>query len=421
MLKLKKTENKAVPKRCSVVLISKGAIKATMKEADKIKKLIEKYVRNQCDEKELELLFSYFKQAKSAEVLPKVDELDLLLKEGEWTQDEVDKVYANIKKQIRKHDSSITSKGRLRIKIVRYAAIFIALLGVVTWGYWQITRGGTNPQKVIQSNQIVSTPKSIQLKLGNGTVKMINVADSTAFKDKHGIVIGHQKGEQLTYQQKKYDKLVYNTLIVPYGKKFKVELSDGTWVHMNSGSSLRYPVAFIEGQKRQVYLEGEAYFDVAKDKKHPFIVHVGKLNVEVYGTEFDVLGYKELPSIAVVLVEGSVGMYSKNEKEKIAALTPGVRGSYNKQTHTISKKNVRTSLYTAWMDGEMVFRNMEFKNILMKLERHYNVTIINKNKALEESRYSANFGDEPIEKVLAYLKASYNINYTINNGKIIIE
>src|SRR5690606_36367432 len=110
------------------------------------------------------------------------------------------------------------------------------------------------------------------------------------------------------------DKLAYNTLKIPFGKKFRLQLSDGTMVHINSGSTLKYPIKFIAGENRQVYLDGEAFFDVAKDKKHPFIVNADNLNVRVLGTHFNVSNYPEDAVTDVVLVEGSVGMYRSNEE-----------------------------------------------------------------------------------------------------------
>ncbi|WNH09502.1 FecR family protein [Thalassobellus suaedae] len=193
-------------------------------------------------------------------------------------------------------------------------------------------------------------------------------------------------------------------------------------VHLNSGSSLKYPIKFIEGKNRRVFLSGEAYFSVTKDAKHPFIVNAKDLNVKVYGTKFNVSAYSEDTLTDVVLVEGSVGMYANNEtSNKGTILIPGTKGSFNRVNQNISSENVDTLIYTSWMDGGLFFRKMTFKNIAKKLERHYNKKIIISNTQLENEIFNANFKDEPIENVLGYLKESFSINYTIENDTIYIN
>ena len=120
------------------------------------------------------------------------------------------------------------------------------------------------------------------------------------------------------------ETLVYNTLKIPYGKQFEVELSDGTIVHLNSGTTLRYPVAFLKNQNRKVFLTGEAFFEVAKDKAHPFTVSTQELNVEVLGTKFNASSYTEDVTTDIVLVEGKVALYKdKKENNNSVKLTPG--------------------------------------------------------------------------------------------------
>ncbi|QTD39157.1 DUF4974 domain-containing protein [Polaribacter batillariae] len=208
--------------------------------------------------------------------------------------------------------------------------------------------------------------------------------------------------------------MAYNTLNVPYGKTFELRLSDGTVVHLNAGSSITYPVEFIEGKNRQVSITGEAYVNVTKDSLHPFIVSLNDLNVRVLGTQFNVSAYPEDNVSEIVLVEGSVAMYGKKEKfnkEASVLLEPGFKGRFNKQNHGITKNKVITSTYTSWVNGKLVFRNMTFENILKKLERHYNVNIVNKNKTLSQKKFNANFGKEPLANVLNELKKYYGVQY----------
>ena len=171
---------------------------------------------------------------------------------------------------------------------------------------------------------------------------------------------------------------------------------------------------FLTGKTRQVFLKGEAYFDVAKDEKHPFVVNADHLNVEVLGTQFNFSSYPEDIETDVVLVEGSVNLYSTSNKNNNVLLKPGFKGSLHKKTtDTIATNPVITSIYTSWINGELVFRNITFGNILKKMERHYNVDIVNNNTQLSDEKFNASFRNEPIEKILEYFKITYNINYTI--------
>ena len=139
--------------------------------------------------------------------------------------------------------------------------------------------------------------------------------------------------------------MVYNTLKIPYGKKFEVQLSDGTIVHLNAGTSLRYPVQFVKNQSRQVYLTGEAFFEVSKDKAHPFTVNTQEVNVEVLGTKFNVNSYTEDVSTDVVLVEGKVSLYKdKKTAENQVYLTPGLKGSNIKGQQKITNRSCKYRL-----------------------------------------------------------------------------
>src|SRR5690606_35926115 len=147
----------------------------------------------------------------------------------------------------------------------------------------------------------------ITLQLDNGKVEVINEDDLRRILDTEGSEVGFQNGNQLNYN-KGYgsEKLIYNELNIPNGKKFNLVLSDGTKVSLNSGSSIKFPVQFLPGQNREVTLTGEAYFEVKKDSVDPFIVHVADLKVRVLGTEFNLSSYPEDKEVTAVLVQGSV-------------------------------------------------------------------------------------------------------------------
>ncbi|MBF4515141.1 FecR family protein [Flavobacterium sp. ANB] len=392
-----------------------------MNSNSEIKDLLQKFVLNQCTPEEINEVIAYYKKNKLTEDFPSVEDVqNLLVEMPKMNQQTANDIFLNILSASKENETVIEiapKKSNFR-KYISIAASVVILLGIGLF-YKQNSLNKTAEQKFdFKSTDIV-------LQLEDGKVQVISEDNSVQVLDSKGNVIGNQKGNKLVYENSgDLEKVSYNTIKIPYGKKFQLQLSDGTLVHLNAGTTLKYPVKFIAGENRQVYLDGEAFFDVAKDKKHPFIVNADKLNVRVLGTHFNVSNYPEDDATDVVLVEGSVGMYNTNEDfnaDKNTILKPGYKGSFNKQNAAISTKAVITDIYTSWINGGLTFRNMTFKNIITKLERRYNVTIINKNEKLANEKFNASFGDESIEKVMSYFNDIHGINYTIKNNQILIK
>ncbi|UGU15471.1 DUF4974 domain-containing protein [Sinomicrobium kalidii] len=307
---------------------------------------------------------------------------------------------------------------RFTTRYFKYAAAILVLLAL---GFFY-QQGYFSPRS---DDVLVPREEAVTLQLDNGKIEIIDTETSQNVTDARGNLVGKQNKNQITYTPNAITgSMAYNTLTVPYGKRFEVILSDGTSVRLNAGTSLKYPTHFQEGEHRQVFLNGEAFFEVAKDAERPFIVNADDLNVRVLGTRFNVAIYPEDEATDVVLVEGAVGLYTEDENfnpDKNTVLSPGHIAVFNRKEKTISTKEVVTRVYTSWTKGELVFRNMPLESILKKLERHYNITIINNNTELAQKEFNASFGREPIEKVLEYFKISYGITYKIEDNKVIIE
>jgi hypothetical protein len=298
--------------------------------------------------------------------------------------------------------------------IAKYAALFIGILTVV---YFYRTQGESAIHHKISE-------ESIKLKIGEDAVKVIREGETQQLVSASGKVVGAQKGNTISHDpDAEIDELVYNELEIPYGKIFDVKLSDGTLVHLNSGTKMRYPVKFLKEQKREVFIDGEAYFKVAEDKEHPFIVNADAVAVEVLGTEFNISSYKEDYEIKTVLVEGSVNMSNlMSSKDKIV-LEPGQKAVWNRTAQTTKVDEVDVDLYTGWIKGEMIFRNATFKEMTKKLERRYNVDIQNNNRLLLEKRLNARFNVnvETIEDVLNYINEIQPLEYKLSGQNILIE
>src|SRR5680860_737480 len=174
-------------------------------------------------------------------------------------------------------------------------------------------------------------------------------------------------------------------------------------VHLNAGSSLKYPVKFVKDQNRQVFLTGEGYFDVTKDREHPFVVTSGTMDVRVLGTKFNITAYPEDREINTVLVEGAVSLYGSQsgyDPKKADMLLPGYKAAWDRFYEKVDVEQVDTDIYTGWIDGKLVIKEMAFKNIVPKLERHYNVNIDNTYDALNNEVFTATFDLETIDGAL---------------------
>lgn len=384
-----------------------------MKHIYDIRSLLEKFVQGNCTPAEAARIAEYFKENNITEDFPTVEQVRSMLYEWpEMEEGAANRVFENVMAA-----ASAQSARKRRAPIRRIVAIAASFALLCSIGWYYLTDG---PEMQLPEPD----GTEITLQLENGDIQVINADGQRVITDKEGKVIANQQANTIVYDALSEDELVYNTLTIPYGKRFEVQLSDGTHVHLNSGTTLRYPVKFIKGQQRTVYLDGEGYFDVAKDAAHPFIVNASELNVQVLGTHFNVSAYPEDHATDVVLVEGSVGLYKDSEtfnRESSTLLVPGERGSFVKRSGTISKSEVTTQIYTAWIKGELVFRNMSFKNICRKLERHYNVKIENTDDALASQKFNASFKDEPVENVLGYFKELNGFTYTKQNNTITIK
>jgi len=319
---------------------------------------------------------------------------------------DVDENWEKLKEKIDVNEKTVVINWK---SILQYAAIFLCLLGLVY--LFQYKSGKQNEAKIPSD--------AIQLVLENGDIQVLNPNGEQQIIKKDGEVVASQKDNEINYDSdNSINKLIYNQIKIPNGKTFKITLSDGTEVNMNAGSSLKYPVQFIKGHKREVVLDGEAFFDVAKDKAHPFIVKTRGVDVKVLGTEFNVSSYKEDADISTVLVEGSVSLSDKANKKAI--LVPGEKGTWNNKNPEIAVDKVDTRFYTEWINGEIVFRKTAFRDIIIKLERTYDVTIENNRKDILDKKFNASFNKniESIDKVLETMSKIQGFTYK-KEGKLI--
>ena len=368
--------------------------------------LLNKFEQGKCSEKEESLLFDFYSKFQNREGIRNFN----LSKKEEARIRLLERINNSIEVIHKKEFQRKKWKGFARI-----TAIFIGLI-VVGYLYKGIT--SANTKEIPQD--------AITLELEDGTIEILEADGETRVLDSEGNIAGRQKRNKIIYGDIGAKELSYNTLTVPYGKKFDLILSDGTSINLNAGTSIKYPVTFIEGRKREIFVDGEAFLKVAKDTLHPFVVNANDLDVTVLGTQFNVANYPEDNHMDIVLVEGSVRLEKERENEKeenSIVLSPGFKGTYLKDVQKISKEKVNTQIYTSWVKGSFVFKNAPFKNIAKKLERRYNVLIVNNNPSFDNQLFNGTIevGEETIKDVMEHFKILYKIDYVIQEEKVIIN
>lgn len=239
----------------------------------------------------------------------------------------------------------------------------------------------------------------------------------------------------------------YQSVETPSGAKSLITLVDGTKIWLNAESKLIYPSRFVDS-KRVVTLEGEGYFEVAKDKSRPFEVKTSNLSIQVLGTVFNLKSYPEEGVIETTLLEGSVALskiVNEKKEQEIYQLQPNQQATFIKKkgfltedqviaanlsaseaSERSSEKLIVNSVIdvdriAAWKDGDMVFKNETFESLAIKLERRYNAKIIFEDEVLRGYRFSGKFDEISIEQALRALQFTSTFNYKIEQGMITIK
>lgn len=302
-------------------------------------------------------------------------------------------------------------------RYIKYAAVIIILIGF-TFTYLIINNPIDHPQHLQQLSQSVQpgTGKAILVLNGEKEIKLdkknnINVLDSTGTRIKNdSATLYYQKNISTSKQTNDY-----HTLITERGGEYNIILSDGTKVFMNSESKLRYPVVFNEAE-RKVYLEGEAYFEVSKDKQHPFIVEGKDFSVKVLGTSFNISDYKEDEITKIVLVEGSVQV---NKDMNAYRLTPNQELTIQNGEFQIRKVNAVNAI--SWKNDKFYFSNERLEIVMQKLARWYDVQLFYSNQDIKNYHFSGfipKYAD--ITQAFTILELTCNIKFNLKDKTVII-
>lgn len=312
--------------------------------------------------------------------------------------------------------------------ILRYAAIFILVLGIAATVYFIMNNRQSDYQKYATELNNSKGESNSQLVLANGTKVDISSKDSYVKYNEDGTEIklddNSSNIEKQVIQNEVTEKGKNNQLIVPNGHQAHLTLSDGTKVWLNAGSKLIFPSIF-ETEKREVFVDGEAFFDVTKNPAKPFVVVTKGLNIQVFGTSFNVMAYPDEEIIETVLVSGKVQLerndFSLFKKEKVM-LHPGQYAGLKKNGLKLVVKDVDIESFISWKQGWYKLDKLPLSEVVIKLERYYNIKVIIKDKELESFKITGKLDlNTNINQVMDNLAEAVKISYKIEQNTILIS
>jgi len=226
--------------------------------------------------------------------------------------------------------------------------------------------------------------------------------------------------DELVYDENNDDSdntpAAINTLLVPQGGQYTLTLPDGSKVWMNAASTLQFPARFT-GNKREVILTGEAYFEVAKNTKMPFSVKLNKMQVEVLGTHFNIMAYADEPVIRTTLLEGSVKLTNSNGQQMLKPGQDGILGNTNH--FKVKAANIEQAM--AWKNGQFIFDDEDMPAISRKLSRWYGVTVTDQRQQKGLTYTGAISKYKYVSEVLKMLEMTGTMHFKIENDKVTIK
>lgn len=311
--------------------------------------------------------------------------------------------------------------------LLKYAAILI--LPIIIAGGWYFY---TSSEKQISDNLTLGDaiqpgiPKATLILAGNYKQsltptypKPVKVNHSTTAIAQNGTLIYPSTPSiNIDVPQKQQTEMIENNILTTeQGNEFRVTFEDGTTVHLNYNTEIRYPVKFSK-TKRVVYLKGEAYFKIAKDAR-PFYVITEQGTIKQYGTEFNVNTFTP-ERTEVALVQGSISIIPK-ESTREQVIKPGQLAHIEQKGNNISIYNVDLTPYTAWNEGRLIFENRTLENIVEILEHWYNVTISFGTPEIKQLRFTGNMDRyATITPILKAIARTTDLRINIKDREILI-
>nr|WP_121272912.1 FecR family protein [Pedobacter schmidteae] len=377
-----------------------------MKEAEH---LIEKYKAGLCSPEEELLLQKWFHHLDEEEI-------------SELTPADLNTAIQKFEDNIR--GTILPSRTYKLWPGIAAAAAIIIVIGASLFLYQQQTNRST---PAVNQSEIVPGTEGATLTLANG--KKIRLSDATTgeLAKQGGVSISKTADGQVVYEigsaaDNGQINPTYNTLSTARGETYQVRLPDGSLVALNAETSLKYPASFASQKERRVELKGEAYFEVAKDKAHPFLVVSAEQEIEVLGTHFNVSAYPDDQGTKTTLIEGSVNVDQRDQKRvwtQNRILKPGQQSVM--LGHRIDlRTDVDTESVIAWKNGQFVFVNEPIEQIMQKIARWYDVQVIYEGDMSNKAFVGTISRSKPISKVLSMIESTNTVHFKIKGRSVIV-
>ncbi|MGN6416285.1 MAG: FecR family protein [Pseudobacter sp.] len=330
--------------------------------------LLKRQAEGSINDKELDVLEGLLTNQETADIVN-----DLLETESEYPEPVPEMQTRQLFRKIMESDSPGVMPGLLRSISTKWkwVAAAILLLTVAGAGWWML-RPTSSPIAIFQQNPVLPGTDKATLTRADGTVISLDSIQQQQFNQGSSNVTQRSGELEYTPSNVKTEEIWWNKLTVPRGGQFRLKLADGTKVWLNASSSIEYPVSFVG--ERKVRITGEAYFEIAANANHPFIVSVNDhTDVLVLGTQFNINAYTDEPAIRTTLLQGAVQVRSdKNKKE----LQPGETVSITTSGAFVLEKNVNTEQAVAWKNGLFNFNKADLQTVMKQLARWYDIDIV---------------------------------------------
>ena len=324
------------------------------------------------------------------------------------------------KNQIR----SSVRKLSIKRQMIRWsvaASILLAAL-ITSVGFLRIN-SRNDIVSFAQSQTKIKAENNTRIILQNGEEITIDKAQSQIRYDAKGENIEIDSDQKIV-QEIADEKAVFNTVIVPHGKRTQIILSEGTKVWLNSGSKLVYPAVFAKN-KREVYLDGEAVFDVAHLNDRSFVVSTKDFDIKVLGTIFNVCAYSDDQNSNAVLEQGKIELINRRSSvlsNKHLMILPGTMAVFDPNQNTFEKQQVNPRKYLSWREGYLIFNSEKLQNIIRKLGRYYNKEMVIIDNQLKDETFSGylDLKNSP-EEVLSVINETTPLSFSVDHEKIVIN
>jgi len=308
---------------------------------------------------------------------------------------------------------------RTKVRLWSIITAAASVLLVASIGFYFYVAYPTTDLKIDYVNDIAPGKNKATLTLASGEKIPIDELKPGKIATQSGVRIFKNKDGQIIYEiaDNGSGKLEYNTLTTIRGEQMQVRLPDGSLVFLNAASSLKYPTSFNNLKDRRVELSGEGYFEISKDKTHPFIIKTAKQKVEVLGTHFNINAYADEPALRTTLLEGSIKL-STADTWKI--LKPNEQATVSNNGVTVQE--VDPSETVSWKNNEFLFKNDDFRTNMRKIARWYNVDIVYESDAPENFRFGGFLSrTRNLSTVLRLMEKTGIVRFRIDGRKVYVS